>query len=87
MQLLVRNKVKDAVHWKRVFDEQDGAARAYGLTVVSVWHDVDEPGQVYFVLDVEDRAKAEAFMALPESGDVGERAGVLDGEAHFLQDL
>ena len=87
MQLLVRNKVRDAAHWKRVFDEQDDASKEYGLSVAHVWQDVDEPDQVYFVLNVEDRARAEAFMALPESAAVGERAGVLDGEAHFLESL
>ena len=84
MQLLVRNKVNDAAHWKRVFDEQDEASRAYGLKVLHVWQSVDEPDQVWFVLDVENRARAEEFMALPESGEVGKRAGVIEGEAIFL---
>ena len=75
MKLLVRNKVKAAERWKRVFDEQGEAGRAYGLTVEDVWQSVDTPDEIWFVLDVEDRARAEAYMALPESAEVGERAG------------
>ena len=85
MKLLVRNKVENADHWKRIFDEQDDAARASGMSVVGVWRSVDDPSQVYFVLDVEDRARAEAYMAAPEASEVGRKAGVIDGEAHFVE--
>ena len=84
MVLLVRNRVKDADAWKRVFDGQAAAGAAAGLTVVQVWRAVDAPDEVFFLLDVEDRARAEAFMASPESAAVGVEAGVLDGEVHFL---
>ena len=82
MVLLVRNRVKDADRWKRVFDAQAGAAA--GLTVLQVWRSVDAPDQVFFLLDVEDRKRAEAYMASPESAAVGVEAGALDGEVHFL---
>ncbi|MCG8370288.1 MAG: hypothetical protein MJA32_07235 [Proteobacteria bacterium] len=87
MKLLVRNKVKDAGRWKRIFDEQGEAGRAYGLAAENVWQSADAPDEVWFVFDVEDRARAEAYMALPESAEVGERAGVIEGEAIFLETL
>ena len=84
MVLLVRNRVKDADRWKRVFDGQAAAGSAAGLTVLQVWRSVDAPDQVFFLLDVEDRGKAEAYMASPEAAAVGVEAGALDGEVHFL---
>lgn len=85
MVLLVRNRVKDADRWKRVFDAQTAAGAAAGLTVLQVWRSVDAPDQIFFLLDVEDRERAEAYMASPESAAVGVEAGALDGEIHFLE--
>ena len=84
MVLLVRNRVKDAERWKRVFDAQAAAGTAAGLTVLRVWRSIDAPDQVFFLLDVEDRERAEAYMASPEAAAVGDEAGALDGEVHFL---
>ncbi len=85
MVLLVRNRVQDADRWKRVFDAQTAAGAAAGLTVLQVWRSVDAPDQVFFLLEVEDRERAEAYMASPESAAVGVEAGALDGEVHFLE--
>lgn len=85
MVLLVRNRVKDAERWKRVFDAQTASGAAAGLRVVQMWRSVDAPDQVFFLLEVEDRERAEAYMASPESAAVGTEAGALDGEVHFLE--
>ena len=85
MVLLVRNRVEDVDRWKCVFDGQSAAGAEAGLRVVQVWRSVDATDEVFFLLEVEDRAKAEAFMASPESAAVGVEAGVLDGEVHFLE--
>ena len=84
MVLLVRNRVRDVDTWKRVFDRQTAAGAAAGLTVLNVWRSVDAADEVFFLLDVEDRARAEAYMASPEAAAVGVEAGALDGEVHFL---
>ena len=67
MVLLVRNRVKDVDRWKRVFDGEAAAGTAAGLTVLKVWRSVDAVDEVFFLLEVEDRERAEAFMASPES--------------------
>lgn len=86
MRLLVRNRVKDFASWKQVFDaDADRAARA-GLTLLDIWRDADDPNEVFFMLAVESKARAQAFMADPASAESGERSGVIDGDAHFLQD-
>ena len=60
---------------------------AAGLTVLHAWRSADTPGEVFFILGVEDRAKAEAYMATPEAAAVGEEAGAIDGEYWFLEEL
>ena len=85
MVLLVRNRVKNVDHWKRVFDEQEAAGLAAGLSVKQVWRSADKPDEVFFILGVEDRASAEAYMATPEAAAVGEEAGALEGEYWFLE--
>ncbi|MDE2924150.1 MAG: hypothetical protein OYL92_02430 [Acidobacteriota bacterium] len=87
MVLLVRNRVKDIDHWKRVFDEQEAAGMAAGLTVKHVWRSADSPDEVFFTLGVEDRARAEAYMATPEAAAVGEEAGAMEGEYWFLEEI
>ena len=87
MILLVRNRVKDLDHWKRVFDEQEAAGMAAGLSVKHVWRSADNPDEVFFILGVEDRAMAEAYMATPEAAQVGEEAGALEGEYWFLEEF
>ena len=86
MQLLVRNKVKDFSTWYRYFaaDSDSVAAAEYGVTLVRLWQIADDPNDVFFLLDIEDVDRAKAFMARPESQELGVKSGVIDGEGHFL---
>jgi hypothetical protein len=85
LTLLVRNRVRDYATWKRAFDAGAPATEAAGLRLSDLWRDADDADTVYFLLEAEDRARAEAFMADPRSAEVGVAAGVIDGELHFLQ--
>ncbi len=87
MILLVRNRVKNIDHWKQVFDKQEAAGLAAGLTVENVWRSADKSDEVFFILGVEDRARAEAYMATPEAAAVGEKAGATEGEYWFLEEF
>jgi hypothetical protein len=84
MELLVHNKVEDFERWKRVFDANLDPPRDAGLRLSRMWRSVDDPDEVYFVLEVEDRGRAEAFMQAPESAATGVEAGVIDGAAYFV---
>ena len=84
MQLLVRNKVQEFDHWKNVFDANLEPPRAAGLALSLMWRSADDPNEVFFLFEVEDRGRAEAFMRAPESSATGEEAGVIEGEAHFV---
>ncbi len=84
MVLLVRNKVKNFDQWRRVFDSQAEAARATGLNLTQMWRSLDDANDVLFLFEVEDRGRAEAFMNAPEAASVGDEAGVIEGDYHFL---
>lgn len=84
-RMLVRNRVKDYALWKTVFDEGYPRAVAAGLELEHLWRCTDDPGQVFFVLTVADRGRADLFLAAPESAESGERAGVIDGEFWYLE--
>lgn len=84
MVLLVRNKVKEIDHWRRVFDSQTETARAAGLNLIQMWRSVDQANEVFFLFEVKDRDEAEAFMNTPEAASVGREAGVIEGDYHFL---
>ena len=85
LEMLVRNRVEDYDRWKKVFDEQDAAAREAGLVLTDLWRDADDPNNVFFVLSIGDLEKARAYVADPESAEVGKRAGVIDGEIHYVE--
>ncbi len=85
MQLLVRNKVEDFSKWYAYFKEDSTAAAGYGVTLARLWQTADDPNDVFFILDVEDVDRANAFMARPESQEIGVASGVIDGEFHYLE--
>ena len=70
-----------------VRNDQPGAARDAGLEVVHLWRSVEDPNEVFFLLSVSDIARARAFTADPASAAAGERAGVLEGELHYVEDV
>ncbi len=84
-QMLVRNRVADFNAWKAVFDAQSDAGCAAGLTLVNMWRATDDPNNVFFLLDVEDVDRANAYINSPEAEKTGETSGVIDGEFHYVE--
>ncbi len=85
--MLVRNKVRDFDVWKEVFDDQQRTVRDTGLDLVHLWRSTEDPNEVFFLLSVSDMDRARAFTADPASAAVGERAGVLEGAIHYVEDV
>jgi hypothetical protein len=82
--MLCRNRVEDFEKWKAVFDSHLEAQDEAGLRFQTMWRDLDDPDNVFFLFEVLDIAKAKAFVESPESEEAGEVSGVIDGEIHFL---
>ena len=85
MQMLVRNQVEDFSKWRELFLSDSAAAAEYGVTLRSLWQSMDDPNNVFFVLDIADVDQANAFMARPESQEMGVKSGVIDGEFHYIE--
>jgi hypothetical protein len=85
--MLVRNRVEDFSKWRELFLSDSAAAVEYGVTLRSLWQTVDDPNNVFFVLDIADVDQANAFMARPESQEMGVKSGVIDGEFHYLESI
>jgi hypothetical protein len=62
-------------------------ATEYGVTLARLWQTADDPNNVFFLLDIEDVDRANAFMARPESQELGVISGVIDGEFHYLEEV
>ena len=82
--LLCRNRVADYSAWKAVFDLHAPDSAEAGLTLTSLWRDIEDPNNVFFVFDVANIDRAQAFIADPKGAEVGRTAGVVEGEYHFL---
>ena len=87
MQMLVRNRVEDFSKWRESFLSDSAAAAEYGVTLSRLWQSVDDPNNVFFVLDIADVDRANAFMARPESQEMGVKSGVIDGEFHYIESV
>lgn len=85
--LLCWNKVEEYGRWREVFDVQMASQGDVGLRLADVWQSMDDPNMVHFIFDVSDPLKARGYLARPEHEEIGRRAGVLDGEIHFLRRL
>ena len=85
LEMLVRNRVEDYSRWRKVFDEQDAAGREAGLVLTDLWRDIENPNNIFFTFRIGDLEKARAFVADPEQAEVGKRAGVIDGEIHYVE--
>jgi len=85
--MLVRNSVRDYDAWREVFDAESSRLHGAELEVVHVWRSHDDPNEVHFLLRIGDMEKAKAFVEDPASAEAGERAGVLEGEIRYVDDV
>lgn len=84
--LLVRHGVRNFDQWKRVFDEETLRQRDAGMRVLHVLRDPSDASTATFLMEVEDRARAEAFMARPGSEQIAEEAGAQPPfDVHWLE--
>ncbi len=86
VHMLCRNRVADFTRWKAIFDSHAESHQDTGLRLVKMWRSVEDPNNVFFMFDVENIDQARAFVSAPEAAKVGEAAGVVDGEYHFIED-
>jgi uncharacterized protein (TIGR02246 family) len=83
--MFCRNRVADFAIWKPIFDSYAEAQRQAGLHLKELWREVDDVDNVFVLFDTESVDRANAFLTEGEGAGVGEAAGVLEAEFHFLE--
>jgi hypothetical protein len=83
--MLCRNRVRNFARWKRVFDSHADAHRKAGLKLVHLWQDEDIPSQVFFLFEIEDVARAKAFVTGPDAPESARESGLIESEFHFFR--
>ena len=71
--MLCKQNVESFDEFKKVLASHDSAHQESGFRVQRIWRDLDKPGQVFFLCEVWDIAKARAFaqsetLRLQEAG-------------------
>ena len=84
--MLCRNRVRNFDNWKRVFDGHAGAHRGAGLKLVHLWQDDEIPSQVFFLFEIEDIARARAFVESHDAQKSAHESGLIEGEFHFFKE-
>ncbi|HUG78086.1 MAG TPA: hypothetical protein VML57_11425 [Burkholderiales bacterium] len=84
--LLCRSKVIDFAAWKAKFEAHAAVQREAGLRLERLWRSVEDPNEVFFLFEVRDIARALGYIDAPESEQAERASGVIEGEAHFIED-
>ena len=63
MQLLLQIDTPDYAAWKTAWDDDTEDRSNAGLTQLQLWRDADSQGQAFALMEVNDRGRAEAWLA------------------------
>jgi len=82
-KIFLTHPVADYETWRAAFDQDAARHAAYGLTIVSVLRDADDPNRIWVVADGEPD-KVNEMMQDPGLASVMERAGVTGPPELFI---
>ena len=77
----VPGRIRDFERWRAVFDSHESAHRAAGLRSRRLWREVPEAREVFFLFDVDDEARARAFVTAPEGAEQAKVAETWTGRS------
>ena len=85
MQMIVQQTVTDFADWKAAFDKDHEARRAAGLTVLQIWQEAGSDTQAFVLMQVNDRARAQAWIDRSDALASDDGGTVTASTAHFLE--
>ncbi len=86
MHMLIRHKVADFAKWKPVYDMHLSTRQKAGLKEEHLFHNADDPNEVFLLFSMEDLDKAKAFSASDDLRQAMEKAGVSEKpDVYFLK--
>ncbi len=87
VHILVRHKVADYNRWKEAFDSHLTARKHAGETGFRLFHNLEDPRDVFLLLDWQSAEEAKKFMNSAELRDAMQKAGVMGApEVQYLED-
>ncbi len=87
VHVLVRHKVADYNRWKETFDSHLTARKRAGETGCHLFHNLEDPRDVFLLSDWQSAEEARKFMNSDELRDAMKKAGVVGTpEIQYLED-
>jgi heme-degrading monooxygenase HmoA len=77
MHAMIRQNVRDYDEWKKVFDEHGSERKMAGSKGGHVFRALDDPNNVFVLLEFEDLDKANEFMDSDGLKEAMKKAGVV----------
>jgi len=88
VHVMVHHKVADYGRWKEAFDSHLTTRKRAGETGCHVFHNVDDPHEIYVLLDWQTVEEARKFMNSEELRQRMRDAGVQGSpEVQYLEDV
>jgi len=75
--MLIRHRVHDFDKWKASYDAHRQFRAAAGLKDLHLWHNVNDPKEIFLLFEAADVAKAKAFAKSAELKERMTTAGVI----------
>lgn len=70
--------------WHEIFEKEKGEMKHAGLHPIKVMHEADAPQRVWVLFEVEDRTRAETWLAA-DAATGRDRSGIANQKHTFLQ--
>jgi hypothetical protein len=75
--MIIRHRVGDFGVWKAAYDAHRQFRMAAGLKDLNLWHNIDDPQEIFLLFEAADIAKAKAFAASANLKEKMTSAGVV----------
>lgn len=85
MQLIAHYEVTDFTAWQAAFTADDESRRDAGLSVLQIWRDADSTTHAFALLSVNDRAKANAWVARSNALQSDDAGTVTNASHYFIE--
>ncbi len=82
--LLVRHRVNDFAQWKRIYELVEQRRAAFGLVNDHIFQALNDPQEVFVMLDIEDETRARQFLEGPEIKEFMKQSGVAEEPDIFM---
>jgi hypothetical protein len=84
-QLICHFEVTEFGHWKNAFTADDEARRDAGLGVLQIWRDADSTTHAFALLSVNDRSRADGWIARSNALSSDDASTVTHASHFFIE--